>query len=81
VGGYVEHDYMDRSAEEDLAELLEPPPTRLAGAREVIAGLLEFDGAASLNRAASTCGRAALANRRRFSRPRGAYRPAVLLGD
>jgi hypothetical protein len=43
VGGYVEEDYMDRSADDDLAELLEPPPTTLAGARAVIAWLVEFD--------------------------------------
>jgi hypothetical protein len=41
--GYVEDDYMDRSADDDLAELLEPSPTTLAGARVVIAWLVEYD--------------------------------------
>jgi hypothetical protein len=77
VGGSVEHDYMDRSAEVDLAELLEPPPTTLAGPRAVIARRVEFDERSIPKRAASAWGPAALAGLRRLIRPRGAYRQAV----
>jgi hypothetical protein len=77
--GYVEDDYMDRSADDDLAKLLEPPPTTLADAHAVMAWPAEFDERSTPKRAASACGPAALADLRRLIRPRGAYRPAVLL--
>jgi hypothetical protein len=68
---------MDRSADHDLAELLEPPPTTLAGARAVIARRVEFDER-SIAEASGEYLRPWLRSPiSRLIRPRGAYRQAV----